>query len=67
MGFKLNKYNKKTEQYLDECIRNHTQIEKGKCPMDIPMYIEKDVDTTKQFQTAYFNLKVKFPDLFNFF
>lgn len=64
MGFLCSKYFKLIEKYLDECIQNHTRIEKGKCPLDIPMYIEKDVDLSGKKQAAFYEMKIKFHYLF---
>ena len=64
MGFKFNQYSKVTEKYIDECIKNHVQIENEKCFMDIPMYIEKDVDLSGKLLSTFYKLKIKFPYLF---
>lgn len=61
MGFKFNKYSKLTEKYIDDCIKNHKQVEQGHCPMDIPMYIIKNIDENTE--SKHFYLFRQFPYL----
>lgn len=63
-GFNCSKYQQSTQNYLDECIKNHKQVERGKCSMDIPMYIEKNTDTNGDGIKRTFDFKIKFRDLF---
>lgn len=63
-GFSFNKYSCCYKKYIDECIKNHTQIEKGKCPPDIPMYIENSVINQDKNLELLYKIKVKFPEIF---
>lgn len=64
MGFQFNQYSKATEKYIDECLQNHRPVEKGKCIMDSPMYIAKNID--KKTTLTFYNLRIKFPEIFGY-
>ena len=64
MGFSFGRNYSCSEKYIDECIKNNKQVEKGKCPLDIPMYIENNIDINEKTWDRYCNLKSKFSYLF---
>lgn len=66
LGFNCNKYTQETQKYLDNCIKRHRQVAPQKVVKDLPMYIEKDVDLTGESVNKAYQIKIKFPEIFEF-
>lgn len=66
LGFNCNKYSQETQKYLDNCIKRHRQVSPKKVAKDLPMYIEKDVDPTREAVNKAYQIKIKFPEILEF-
>jgi hypothetical protein len=67
MGFSFGKHHQQTQKYIDECIKQNQKPEIKNCGMEIPMYIEKYVINQKEMIDKFYNIKIKFPEIFNRF
>ncbi len=63
-GFNFSKYNKITQQIVDDCIKNNLPINKTTqlCHGDIPMYIVQNLDPTGELIEKYFRMRIRFPE-----
>lgn len=65
-GFNFNQYSKLTQEHVDECIKNGTQIDVGRFGGRVIMHIAKCLKNQEQDINRLYEFKIKFPDLFNY-
>lgn len=63
-GFKFGYRNNLTEKIIDDYIKGKTPEISGKIPLETPMYIETNVDSSGKLRQALFNFKIRFPEIF---